>query len=120
MHLSKVSLRTSLVLLSTLRFCWAVEAADLEKTPDLGSPALADEGRAQFAQNCVYCHGNGGTGGKAGPIAGRDDLTADYIFQTITNGKRAGSLVMPSWKESIDVPTRWALVAYVMSLRAKP
>ncbi|WP_374306311.1 cytochrome c [Methylocella sp.] len=79
-----------------------------------------EEGRVQFAQTCVYCHGNAGSGGKTGPIAGRDDLTQDYLFTTISNGKRSGSLVMPTWKDSLDEPTIWKLVAYVLSLQAKP
>ncbi|ACK52616.1 conserved hypothetical protein [Methylocella silvestris BL2] len=98
---------------------WAEESEP--KPPfDLADPAIVDEGRVQFAQTCVYCHGNAGSGGKAGPIAGRTDLTEDYLFTTISNGKRAGSLVMPTWKDSLDEPTIWKLVAYVVSLQAKP
>jgi len=51
---------------------------------------------------------------------GRTDLTPDYVFQTITNGKRAGSLIMPAWGESLDKPTIQSLTAYIMSLQAKP
>lgn len=88
--------------------------------PDLKSPKLIDAGRIQFAQTCVYCHGNAGSGGKAGPLAGNSDLTPDYVFTTVSNGKRVGSLVMPAWKESLDEETIWSLTAYVMSLQAKP
>lgn len=100
----------------------AVVAEDSAATPpfDLNDPQIINEGRIQFAQTCVYCHGNAGSGGKAGPIAGCTDLTEDYLFTTISNGKRAGSLVMPTWKESLDEPTIWKLVAYVLSLQAKP
>lgn len=100
----------------------SVAAEDSAAKPpfDLSDAAIINEGRIQFAQTCVYCHGNAGSGGKAGPIAGRTDLTQDYLFTTISNGKRAGSLVMPTWKESLDEPTIWKLVAYVLSLQAKP
>ena len=87
---------------------------------DLSEPAIINEGRLAFAATCVYCHGNAGSGGKAGPISGRTDLTQDYVFTTISNGKRAGSLVMPTWKDSLDEPTIWKLVAYILSLQAKP
>ncbi len=99
-----------------------LRAEESEPKPpfDLGDAAIIEEGRVQFAQTCVYCHGNAGSGGKAGPIAGRTALTDDYLFTTISNGKRAGSLVMPTWKDSLDEPTIWKLVAYVMSLQAKP
>ncbi len=100
----------------------SVAAEDAAAKPpfNLNDPAIINEGRIQFAQTCVYCHGNAGSGGKAGPIAGRTDLTQDYLFTTISNGKRAGSLVMPTWKDSLDEPTIWKLVAYVLSLQAKP
>ncbi|VFU08773.1 conserved exported protein of unknown function [Methylocella tundrae] len=100
----------------------AAVAEDSSPTPpfNLTDPQIIDEGRVQFAQTCVYCHGNAGSGGKAGPISGRTDLTQDYLFTTISNGKRAGSLVMPTWKDSLDEPTIWKLVAYVLSLQAKP
>lgn len=88
-------------------------------TPDLGSRAIVEAGRLQFAQTCVYCHGNAGSGGKAGPLAGNADLTPDYVFTTISNGKHVGSLNMPAWKESLDENTIWSLTAYIMSLQAK-
>ncbi len=111
-------LRLSAFLLAAFTSSFTVNAQDAE--PDIKSPALIDAGRLQFAQACIYCHGNAGSGGKAGPLAGRTDLTPDYVFQTITNGKRAGSLVMPAWGESFDSPTIWSLTAYIMSLQAKP
>ena len=97
----------------------AAAPAQAAPMPDLSSKERIEEGRKQFAQNCVYCHGNGGSGGKAGPLAGRDDLTADYVFTTISEGKRVGAMVMPTWKASMDESTRWALTAYLMSLQQK-
>ncbi|QAY95038.1 cytochrome C [Methylovirgula ligni] len=114
--------RTLLVVFfaaNALESCLLSPALAQSAEPDLTSPKLIDAGRVQFAENCVYCHGDSGSGGKAGPLAGRTDLTADYVFQTITNGKRVGSLVMPTWGLSLDKPTIWSLTAYVMSLQAK-
>jgi len=107
------------VAASPLVSCLLSPALAQGAEPDIKSPKLIDSGRIQFAQTCVYCHGDSGSGGKAGPLAGRTDLTADYVFQTITNGKRAGSLVMPTWGLSLDKATIWSLTAYIMSLQAK-
>ncbi|MDD1792228.1 cytochrome c [Enterovibrio sp. ZSDZ42] len=72
-------------------------------------------GEKRFNQSCVYCHGYEGSGGKARPLQGRD-LDADYLFKTISNGKRKGALVMPPWKKSLSVEQRWELVVYISSL----
>jgi cytochrome c oxidase cbb3-type subunit 3 len=111
--------RSGLAAIASILIACVASAAQAASMPDLNSKERIDEGRKQFAQNCVYCHGNEGSGGKAGPLAGRSDLAADYVFTTISEGKRAGALVMPTWKESIDENTRWALTAYVLSLQKK-
>jgi mono/diheme cytochrome c family protein len=87
---------------------------------DLNDKKNIDAGRVQFAQTCVYCHGYEASGGKAAPLKGRTDLTQDYLYATISNGKRAGSLVMPAWKESLDDDAIWTVVAYILSLQARP
>jgi mono/diheme cytochrome c family protein len=87
---------------------------------DLKDPKTIEDGRVLFAQTCVYCHGDSGSGGKAGPLKGRTDLTSDYLHTTISNGKRAGALVMPAWKDSLDDATIWKLVAFIGSLQAAP
>ena len=87
---------------------------------DLHDPTIIEAGRVQFAETCSYCHGYEGTGGKAGPLKGRADLTKDYLFDTISNGKRSGSLAMPPWKYSLDNNTIWVLVAYVLELGSQP
>jgi len=92
--------------------------------PPLGQEVLAAPDSAKiaeitFVQNCAYCHGNQGSGGKARSLQCRD-MKPDYLFETISNGKKRGSLVMPPWKESMDERTRWQLAAYIMSLKNLP
>lgn len=75
-------------------------------------------GEQRFNQSCVYCHGDKGSGGKAKKLQGRE-FEPDYLFDTITNGKRRGALVMPPWKRSFSAEQRWELVTYILSL-SKP
>ena len=72
-------------------------------------------GEKRFNQTCVYCHGHQGSGGKARKLQGRD-FDSDYLFKTITKGKKRGSLVMPPWKRTFSPEQRWELVTYIMSL----
>lgn len=88
--------------------------------PDLNDQKLVSTGEKKFNQNCVYCHGNAGSGGKGAPLQGRTDLTPEYLFHTISNGKKRGSLVMPPWKDAMPASDIWALSAYILSLRGKP
>jgi mono/diheme cytochrome c family protein len=85
----------------------------------LGSPESVASGETTFYQNCVYCHGSKGSGGKARQLQCRD-LSPDYLFTTISNGKKRGSLIMPPWKNAMDEETRWRLVAYIRSLKDLP
>lgn len=85
--------------------------------PDLANTVHIAVGERRFNQNCVYCHGNAGSGGKGAPLQGRDDLTPQYLFETISNGKKRGSLVMPAWKEAFSEQEIWELSAYILSLR---
>lgn len=88
-----------------------------DKPPfDLSDPKIIAEGHKQFNTTCVYCHGQGGTGGRAGPLkdAGLDEA---YIHTTISNGKIANGMSMPPWKYSFDKETIWKLTAYVLSLQ---
>lgn len=91
--------------------------ADSSHSPDLSNVALIATGERRFNQNCVYCHGNAGSGGKGAPLQGRDDLTPQYVFDTISNGKKRGSLLMPAWKEAFSEQEIWELASYIMSLR---
>lgn len=72
-------------------------------------------GEHRFNQTCVYCHGHQGSGGKAKMLQGRE-FDADYLFKTITKGKKRGSLVMPPWKRTFTPEERWELVTYILSL----
>ncbi len=72
-------------------------------------------GEARFNQTCVYCHGDKGSGGKAKQLQNRE-FTAEYLYNTISNGKRRGALVMPPWKRSFTSEQRWELVTYILSL----
>lgn len=80
----------------------------------LSNPDSAQFGEKKFSALCAYCHGNAGSGGKARKLQGRK-LEADYVFKTITNGKKRGSLNMPPWRNLPEV-VRWQLVAYILSL----
>ncbi len=80
----------------------------------LSDSSSAEHGEKKFSALCAYCHGNAGSGGKARKLQGRK-LEADYLFKTITNGKKRGSLNMPPWRNLPEV-VRWQLVAYIISL----
>lgn len=80
----------------------------------LSDPESVNKGEARFSALCAYCHGHGGVGGKARKLQGRQ-LEIDYIFNTITNGKKRGSLNMPPWR-GLPERERWELVAYILSL----
>ena len=90
-------------------------AEPVDKQAILNNPQSALSGEELFAKNCVYCHGHQGSGGKAKTLQGRD-FRADYLFKTITKGRRRGSLVMPPWKRSLSEEQRWQLVAFILSL----
>ena len=91
--------------------------ADSAQRPDLDSPATIAAGAKRFNQNGVYCHGNAGSGGKGAALQGRHDLTPEYLFQTISNGKQRGSLLMPAWKDAFSEQEIWELGSYILSLR---
>lgn len=89
----------------------AEEAAQL-----ISSPEAAVAGEGLFNQVCVYCHGANGIGGKARKMQCRQ-YEPQYLFDTISNGKKRGAFVMPSWKRSYDEKTRWELASYIMTLK---
>jgi mono/diheme cytochrome c family protein len=91
--------------------------ADSSQPPDLTDVTLIAAGEKRFNQNCVYCHGNAGSGGKGAPLQGRDDLQPQYVFDTITNGKKRGAFLMPAWKDAFSEKEIWELDAYILSLR---
>ncbi|WP_020680973.1 c-type cytochrome [Marinobacterium rhizophilum] len=77
--------------------------------------ASVAQGETRFNQSCVYCHGNRGSGGKAKKLQGRN-FDPDYLFKTITKGKRRGALVMPPWEKTFSDQQRWELVTFILSL----
>jgi len=89
-----------------------------DKDSILNDPDAVKRGELHFYQNCVYCHGSRGSGGKSKPLQNRD-FTDDYLFKTITQGKKRGSLVMPPWGKSMSEKIRWELVTYIQSLSEK-
>lgn len=89
----------------------AEEAAEI-----LVSSKSAAAGETLFNQVCVYCHGAKGKGGKARVMQCRT-YDSKYLYDTISNGKKRGAYMMPSWKRSFDEKTRWELTSYVMTLK---
>lgn len=85
----------------------------------LKDPDHLPKAETMFYQNCAYCHGSKGSGGKARPLQCRS-MTPEYLFDTITNGRRRGANIMPPWKDSMGETERWKLVAYILSLSDLP
>jgi mono/diheme cytochrome c family protein len=84
------------------------------------SPETMETSELMFNQNCAYCHGNQGGGGKSRKMQCLRFLNNEYVYKTISNGKRSGSLIMPSWSKSFDKTKRLMLTAYVMTLKTLP
>ena len=93
----------------------AAYSAQAETDPPPLNPAAVAQGEQLFTRNCVYCHGHQGSGGKAKSLQNRE-FEPEYLFKTISNGRRRGSLVMPPWKRSLSEEQRWHLVEYILSL----
>lgn len=102
-----------------------IACADDADAPSLpiaqsGDPAAVEAGKARFAQACSYCHGKEGRGGKTKSFRGRKDLEAQYVFDTISNGRKRGANIMPPWKSALSETQIWELVAYIRSLGNEP
>ncbi len=108
-------MRTPLILALalTLHLAPAAVAAPGIDLDDAGHVAA---GEKRFAQNCAYCHGAAGKGGKHKPLQCRD-FRPDDVFYTITDGMESGSFFMPPWGDAFSEEQRWELVAYILSLR---
>ena len=85
---------------------------------------LLERGRQRYDIFCSPCHDRTGTGdgmvvrrGYRPPpsfhIARLRDAPVGHLFDVITNGFGA----MPDYSSQIDVPDRWAIVAYVRALQ---
>jgi len=97
----------------------------VKKSPVTFTTAVLNRGQDRFNIFCVPCHGELGDG--KGPITNykypipptsyHDDRLRNVpdgeLFNVVSNGIRN----MPSHKEQIPVPDRWAIVAYVRALQ---
>ena len=84
-----------------------------------GGDALVTQGKERFnAYQCVDCHGNNGEGTSDAPDLTHSHLTAEQIAKFLqkpsTDAVNKGMPDIPA-----DSPDSRALVAYVMSIRAK-
>ena len=85
---------------------------------NLNDPAQIAEGQTTFNRTCTaYCHGRDGLQGRAPALRGRDDLSAEQIHATISNGRRNAGKIMPAWKGQLDDQKIWQLTAFILSLR---
>jgi len=88
------------------------------------TPEIVARGQERYTINCAVCHGatGGGNGiaGKYGLVAIANlhqqrirDMADGEIFNTISHGKNT----MMGYGDRIQVPDRWAIVAYVRALQ---
>lgn len=87
-------------------FCWIAAAA----------AALAqDAGQTVFNKSCAvgYCHGSGGTAGRAPKLTGRN-----YEHQFVWKVTRDGipNTGMPGWKDRLNASDLDAVIAYVVRI----
>jgi cytochrome c oxidase cbb3-type subunit III len=82
-------------------------------------PAMAEEGRTLFADNCASCHGEDGTGLVE---LGAPDLTDDFwiyggdpetLFESIHDGRQGW---MPSWEGRLEPTELKILTLHVLGL----
>lgn len=84
--------------------------------------APADEvGRGEkiFAASCAvgYCHGAGGSAGRAPRIQGRS-FTPEYLLKVTRDG--IPGTAMPAWRGQLSEEEIRAVVAYMLSISANP
>jgi cytochrome c oxidase cbb3-type subunit 3 len=77
--------------------------AELDRPPYAGPPGDGQRGAAVYAQNCARCHGNEGTGGKAGSVVDPAylSLVSDQYLRTVVIAGRP-ELGMPNYKEYVS------------------
>lgn len=98
----------------------AAVSVSTEPPFSLNDPARIENGRKRFGSTCAaYCHGTGGTGGRAPSFTGRTDFVPADGFRTITEG-RTGADVMPPWGSTFTSEQIWELVAYLVYLSKQP
>ncbi len=124
--------------MNTLQFHHAAGCAALASAlllaPTLGAQAQgasAKRGHEVYASYCVECHGERGDGqGRIGKTL--DPSPGDFVrgkfkfggtdrdlYDVITHGAaiKGGDPIMASWSDMISEPDRWALVAFIRSLK---
>ncbi len=88
------------------------------------TPEVLARGQERYTISCQVCHGATGAGngiaGKYGLVAIANlhqqrirDMADGEIFNTITHGKNS----MMGYGDRIQVPDRWAIVAYIRALQ---
>lgn len=88
------------------------------------TPALLARGQQRFTINCAVCHGATGEGNgitsKYGLVAIANfhqkrlrDMADGEIFNTLTHGKNT----MLGYGANVQVPDRWAIIAYIRALQ---
>jgi cytochrome c oxidase cbb3-type subunit 3 len=92
------------------------------KNPYEGDAAAVTQGKALFAaMNCVYCHGDNGSGLMGPALNGhgwRYGGAPAQLYNSIHDGRPQG---MPAWGARLPPDQIWKLVAYLESLGgAKP
>ena len=77
--------------------------AESDHPPYAAPPGDARRGTDVYAQYCAQCHGNGGTGGKAGSVVDPAylSLVSDQYLRTVVIAGRP-ELGMPSYKEYVS------------------
>jgi mono/diheme cytochrome c family protein len=102
--------------------------AHLRRIPVVVTPELLGRGHSRFEIFCGVCHGAGGFGGSVvaanfrGP---RPPPLRRGVAATLPPGQvyaviRDGFGRMPSYAAELSVADRWAVVAYIASLRDLP
>lgn len=94
------------------------QASNIPTGINLEQDSVIQEGKTRFIQTCAYCHGQEGEAGKTRPFKTHTDWEPQAIFDTISNGRRRGGNIMPTWKDSISPEEIWKIVAYIKSLSA--
>lgn len=96
----------------------------VELNPMVVNAALLERGRQRYTINCAPCHGQLGDGNgitkKYGMavVANLHDkriveMGDGEIFHVISNGRN----LMQAYGPQVDVPDRWAIIAYVRALQ---
>lgn len=78
------------------------------------------DGKALYENYCIMCHGENGQGNGLVPNTGKfppppaykADLTVDYIYQTVNNGKGA----MPSYSYQLNNAEMLMVSEYILTL----